>query len=78
MGKRNDLSLDNYPEFLLDDVRSYHSGFYQEAADQKARQGYMNAKFEGEEVLDVVDEFIILMNRNSPQTHALNTNVGLL
>jgi hypothetical protein len=34
--KRNDLSLDNYPEVSLDDARSHHSEFYQEALDQPA------------------------------------------
>lgn len=36
LDKRNDLSLDNYPEVSLDDARSHHSGFYQEALDQTA------------------------------------------
>ena len=41
------------------DVQSKQSGFYQEALDQVARQGYANVKFEMEveEGLDVVDEF---------------------
>ncbi|WP_407538374.1 hydrolase or metal-binding protein [Acinetobacter baumannii] len=41
------------------DEQSKQSGFYQEALDQVARQGYANAKFEveDEEEVGVVDEF---------------------
>ncbi|XZW25630.1 recombination directionality factor [Acinetobacter baumannii] len=63
------------------DELSKQSGFYQEALDQVARQGYANAKFEieGEEGLDVVDEFY---NRDEqeqpPQTEELHSNVTTL
>lgn len=41
------------------DQQSKQAGFYQEALDMVAKQGYANAKLEmeGEEGLDVVDEF---------------------
>jgi hypothetical protein len=41
------------------DEQSKAVGFYQEALDHVARQGYGNAKFEvgGEEGLDIVEEF---------------------
>lgn len=41
------------------DAQSKAAGFYQEALDFMARQGFANAKFEvsGEEGMDVVDEF---------------------
>ncbi|XZT90503.1 recombination directionality factor [Acinetobacter baumannii] len=63
------------------DVQSKQVGFYQEALDQVARQGYANAKFEmdGEEGLDVVDEFYHRDEQERPsQTDALNTNVASL
>lgn len=58
------------------DEQSKQAGFYQEALDQVARQGYANAKFEveDEEGMDVVDEFYV--NGTKPeqhqQTYALN------
>jgi hypothetical protein len=41
------------------DEQSKVAGFYQEALDHVARQGYSNASFEvgGEEGLDIVEEF---------------------
>lgn len=41
------------------DEQSKAAGFYQEALDHVARQGYGNANFEvgGEEGLDIVEEF---------------------
>ena len=63
------------------DEQSKQSGFYQEELDQAARQGYANAKFEleGEEGLDVVDEFYHRDEQEQPpQTDALNTNVASL
>lgn len=41
------------------DEQSKKAGFYQEALDHMAWQGYGNAKFEvgGEEVLDIVEAF---------------------
>ncbi|WP_111848357.1 recombination directionality factor [Acinetobacter baumannii] len=63
------------------DQQSKQAGFYQEALDQVARQGYANAKFEmeGEEGEDVVDEFY---NRDeqspSPQNDARPSNVTTL
>ena len=41
------------------DEQSKAAGFYQEALDHVARQGYGNASFEvgGEEGLDIVEEF---------------------
>ena len=41
------------------DEKSKAAGFYQEALDHVARQGYGNASFEvgGEEGLDIVEEF---------------------
>ncbi|MCU4425708.1 MULTISPECIES: recombination directionality factor [Acinetobacter] len=61
--------------------QSKQSGFYQEALDQMARQGYANAKFEGdvEEGLDVVDEFYNSDGQsNQPQTEASPSNVTIL
>ena len=63
------------------DEQSKQAGFYQEALDQVARQGYSNAKFEmeGEEGLEVVDEFYHSDEQEQPsQTDALNANVASL
>lgn len=63
------------------DEQSKQAGFYQEALDQVARQGYANAQFEmdGEEGLDIVDEFYHRDEQEQPpQTDALNTNVASL
>ncbi|MFP5085798.1 hydrolase or metal-binding protein [Acinetobacter pittii] len=63
------------------DEQSKQSGFYQEALDQVARQGYANAKFEGEgeEGLDVVDEFYNSDEQsNQNQAETLNSNVASL
>ncbi|MFV5613218.1 hydrolase or metal-binding protein [Acinetobacter baumannii] len=51
------------------DEQSKQAGFYQEALDQVARQGYANAKFEveDEEGMDVVDEFYV--NGTKPEQH---------
>ncbi|MEO4177696.1 hydrolase or metal-binding protein [Acinetobacter pittii] len=51
------------------DEQSKQLGFYQEALDQVARQGYANAKFEveDEEGMDVVDEFYV--NGAKPEQH---------
>lgn len=51
------------------DEQSKQLGFYQEALDQVARQGYANAKFEveDEEGMDVVDEFYV--NGTKPEQH---------
>ncbi|ENW94090.1 hypothetical protein [Acinetobacter dispersus] len=58
------------------DEQSKAAGFYQEALDHIARQGYGNAHFElgGEEGLDIVDEFYTgeLTTEQSQQTHNLN------
>lgn len=59
------------------DEQSKQAGFYQEELDQVARQGYANAKFEGEEGLDVIDEFYN-SNEQEPQTDALHLNVETL
>ncbi|HID0577250.1 hydrolase or metal-binding protein [Acinetobacter baumannii] len=63
------------------DVQSKQAGFYQEALDQVARQGYANAKFEmeGEEGLDIVDEFYN-SDEQSPQSQSdtLPSNVTTL
>lgn len=63
------------------DEQSKQLGFYQEELDQVARQGYANAKFgmEGEEELDVVDEFYSSDDRsNQTQADALHSNVATL
>ncbi|TPT74304.1 hydrolase or metal-binding protein [Acinetobacter baumannii] len=63
------------------DVQSKQAGFYQEALDQVARQGYANAKFEmeGEEGLDIVDEFYNSDEQSSqPQSDTLPSNVTTL
>lgn len=58
------------------DAQSKQAGFYQEALDQVARQGYANAKFEveDEEGMDVVDEFYVngAKLEQHQQTYALN------
>ncbi|NAR87632.1 recombination directionality factor [Acinetobacter haemolyticus] len=58
------------------DEASKAAGFYQEALDHVARQGYGNARFEvgGEEGLDIVEEFYTdeLRPEKSQQTHELN------
>ena len=54
------------------DQQSKEAGFYQEAVDFVARQGFANAQFEvnGEEAEDVVDEFYQL--EEHPQTEVEN------
>lgn len=58
------------------DEQSKASGFYQEALDHVARQGYSNASFEvgGEEGLDIVEESYTDESRpeQSQQTHDLS------
>lgn len=53
------------------DEQSKAAGFYQEALDHVARQGYGNAKFEvgGEEGLDVVEEFYTDESNSQQQSH---------
>ena len=55
------------------DQQSKDAGFYQEAVDFVARQGFANAQFEvnGEEAEDVVDEFYQL--EKHPQTEVENS-----
>ena len=55
------------------DQQSKEAGFYQEAVDFVARQGFANAQFEvnGEEAEDVVDEFDQL--EKHPQTEVENS-----
>ena len=55
------------------DQKSKDAGFYQEAVDFVARQGFANAQFEvnGEEAEDVVDEFYQL--EKHPQTEVENS-----
>ncbi|ENW05942.1 recombination directionality factor [Acinetobacter beijerinckii] len=55
------------------DEQSKTVGFYQEALDHVARQGYGNGSFEvgGEEVLDIVEEFYA-DEANSDQRHQPN------
>ena len=55
------------------DQKSKDAGFYQEAVDFVARQGFANAQFEvnGEEAEDVVDEFYQL--EEHPQTEVENS-----
>lgn len=63
------------------DKQSKHSGFYQETLDQVARKGYANAKFEreGEEELDVVDEFYNSDEElKQPQTEVVHADVRTL
>lgn len=66
------------------DQQSKASGFNQAALDQMARQGYGNAQFEvdGEEGLDVVDEFDTDESKLDQQkthdlTHAKDIQKGL-
>jgi hypothetical protein len=49
------------------DEQSKAAGFYQEALDHVARQGYGNASFEvgGEEGLDIVEEFYTMNLKQS-------------
>ena len=58
------------------DEQSKAAGFYQEALDHVARQGYGNASFEvgGEEGLDIVEEFYSDESRlkQSQQMHDLS------
>ena len=58
------------------DEQSKAAGFYQEALDHVARQGYSNARFEvnSEEGLDIVEEFYTDESRleQSQQTHDLS------
>ena len=58
------------------DEQSKAAGFYQEALDHVARQGYGNASFEvgGEEGLDIVEEFYAEDSKSEhhQQTHDLN------
>ena len=56
------------------DEQSKAAGFYQEALDHVARQGYGNASFEvgGEEGLDIVEEFYSDESKQEQgQTHDL-------
>jgi len=50
------------------DETSKAAGFYQEALDHVARQGYGNASFEvgGEEGLDIVEEFYTDESKQEP------------
>ena len=55
------------------DEQSKAAGFYQEALDHVARQGYGNASFEvgGEEGLDIVEEFYTEEPKSEQQMHDL-------
>lgn len=58
------------------DEQSKATGFYQEALDHVARQGYSNAIFEmgGEEGLDIVEEFCI--EESKPEQHQQTNNLA--
>jgi hypothetical protein len=58
------------------DEQSKTAGFYQEALDHVARQGYGNASFEvgGEEGLDIVEEFY--SDESNQQTQDTSNQVG--
>lgn len=63
------------------DEQSRQAGFYQEALDEVARQGYANAKFEveSEEGLDVVEEFYHGDEQEQQgQTEVVHTDVRTL
>ncbi|MCR6569465.1 hydrolase or metal-binding protein [Acinetobacter baumannii] len=63
------------------DEQSRQAGFYQEALDEVARQGYANAKFEveSEEGLDVVKEFYHSDEQEQQsQTEGVHTDVRSL
>ncbi|WNX58978.1 hydrolase or metal-binding protein [Acinetobacter baumannii] len=63
------------------DEQSRLAGFYQEALDEVARQGYANAKFEveSEEGLDVVEEFYHSDEQEQQnQTEVVHTDVRSL
>ncbi|KYQ81963.1 hypothetical protein AWW72_02675 [Acinetobacter sp. NRRL B-65365] len=67
------------------DETSKAAGFYQEALDHVARQGYGNANFEigGEEGLDIIEEFYMDEANSEPHqqpndlTHVQNIQKGL-
>ena len=68
------------------DEQSKAAGFYQEALDFVARQGYGNASFEvgGDEGLDIVEEFYsdqqnaVEVQSDSPSVHqALDDTTGI-
>ena len=63
------------------DEQSKFAGFYQEALDHTARQGFANAKFDmqGEEVLEMVDEFYQTEEeqQSSVKNEAFNIQQGL-
>jgi len=61
------------------DEQSKQSGFYQEALDQVAWQGYAKFEGDGEEGMDVVDEFYNSDEQsNEAQVDTLHSNVALL
>ncbi|HEI8440585.1 TPA: hydrolase or metal-binding protein [Acinetobacter baumannii] len=63
------------------DEQSRQAGFYQEALDEVARQGYANAKFEveSEDGLDVVEEFYYSDEQEQQgQTGVVHTDVRTL
>ncbi|EHU2375501.1 hydrolase or metal-binding protein [Acinetobacter baumannii] len=63
------------------DEQSRQAGFYQEALDEVARQGYANAKFEveSEEGLDMVEEFYHSDEQEQQsQTEVVHTDVRTL
>ncbi|HCV3127210.1 recombination directionality factor [Acinetobacter baumannii] len=63
------------------DEQSRQAGFYQEALDEVARQGYANAKFEveSEEGLDIVEEFYHSDEQEQQsQTEVVHTDVRTL
>ncbi len=58
------------------DEQSKVAGFYQEALDHVARQGYANASFEvgGEEDLDILEEFY--SDESKPEQQQKNHDLG--
>ncbi|MGF2635477.1 hydrolase or metal-binding protein [Acinetobacter johnsonii] len=60
------------------DEQSKVAGFYQEALDQMARQGFANAQFEvnGEEGLDLVEEFYSDENQETENDQAQNATTA--
>ncbi|KQW97898.1 hypothetical protein ASC84_03790 [Acinetobacter sp. Root1280] len=55
------------------DQQSKAAGFYQEALDHVARQGYGNASFEvgGDEGMDIIEEFYVEESQSQQQAQDL-------
>ena len=81
---RNGMSLNDAIGMAQEiNKRSKEAGFYQEALDFVARQGFANARFEmnGEEALEVVDEFyraeVDQVSTDSPKSNSQHIQSSL-